>query len=196
LQAAYEEFGCNDGNVFFMGIDKGNTNQDVIYFDSIYGIQYPGISGQNGGGNEVHLLYEIQAIPSVVVIQSDKVIAVKQIWPPSTNNIVDSVSNAGGILQACLTNIQVALHEDILSIEPNPVKDYTYLHLNLQSDKEIEINVYNLTGKKIMEFKPAYYPAGKYYVKADFTHEPEGFYFVQVLENGRVVTTKKLVLTQ
>ena len=38
LQAAYEEFGCNDGNVFFMGIDKGNTNEDVIYFDETYGI--------------------------------------------------------------------------------------------------------------------------------------------------------------
>jgi len=84
MQAAYEEFGCNDGNVFFMGIDKGNTNQDVIYFDSTYGIQYPGISGQDGGGNEVHLLYEIQATPTVVVIQPDKAIAVKQIWPPST----------------------------------------------------------------------------------------------------------------
>ena len=63
-------------------------------------------------------------------------------------------------------------------------------------EKEIEIYVYNLTGGKIMEFKPTYYPAGKYYVKADFTHEPQGFYFVQVLEKGKVITTKKLVLTQ
>jgi len=179
-----------------MGIDKGNTNQDVIYFNSTYGIQYPGVSGQNGGGNEVHLLYEIQATPSVVVIQPDRVIAVKQIWPPNINNIVDSVSSAGGMLQACMTNIQLTYTEEILTIGPNPVKDYAYLHLNLKEEKEIEILVYNLTGQKIMEFKPVFYPAGKYYIKADFTHEPEGFYFVQIVENGSVITTNKLVLIQ
>ena len=63
-------------------------------------------------------------------------------------------------------------------------------------EKEIEIYIFNLTGKKIMEFKPTYYPAGKYYVKADFTRKPEGFYFVQVIENGRVLNTKKLVLVK
>jgi len=50
--------------------------------------------------------------------------------------------------------------------------------------------------KKVMEFKPVFYPAGKYYVKADFTREPEGFYFIQVLENGMVITTSKLILSQ
>ena len=177
-----------------MGIDKGNTNEDVIYFDSTYGVHYPGVSGQDGGGNEVHLLYEVQATPSVVVIQPNKVIAVKQIWPPNTSNVVDSISSAGGMFQACMTDIKVNFSEEILTIGPNPVKDYAYLHLNLIEEKEIEIHIFNLTGRKIMEFKPEHYPAGKYYVKADFSSEPEGFYFVQVLENGRVLNTKKLVL--
>ena len=194
MQAAYEEFGCNNGNVFFIGIDKGNTNEDVIYFNSTYGIQYPGVSGQNGGGNGVHLLYEIQATPSVVVIQPDRVIAVKQIWPPNTNNLVDSVLNAGGIVQSCLTNIKVNPTEEILTIGPNPVKNYAYLHLNLKETKEIAIHVFNLTGEKIMEIQSVHYPAGKYFVKADFTNEPEGFYFVQVVERSKVITTNKLVL--
>ena len=196
MQAAYEQFGCNDGNVFFIGIDKGNTNEDVIYFDSTYGVHYPGISGQDGGGNEVHLLYEIQATPSIVVIQPNRVISVKQIWPPNTTNIVDSVLNVGGILQSCLTNIKVSPAEEILTIGPNPVKDYAYLHLNLKETKEIAIHVFNLTGEKIMEFQPIHYPAGKYFVKADFTNEPEGFYFVQVVEKSKVISTNKLILIQ
>jgi len=194
LQAAYEQFGCNDGNVFFIGIDKGNTNDDVIYFDSIYGIQYPGFSGQDGGGNEVHLLYQIQATPCVIVIQPNREIAVKQIWLPTTTNIVDSVSNAGGILQSCLTNIQANQTEEILTIGPNPATDYAYFHLNLKKAKEISINVFNLTGTKILEFEPAYYPAGKHYIKADFTSEPEGFYSVQIIEKGTLISTKKIVL--
>ncbi len=168
MQAAYEQFGCNDGNVFFIGIDKGNTNEDVIYFDSTYGVQYPGISGQDGGGNQVHLLYEVQATPCIVVIQPNRVIDVKQVWLPTTTNIVDSVTNVGGILQSCLTNIQISKTEEILTIGPNPVKDIAYLHLNILEEKEISIQIFNLTGRKIMDYQPVYYPAGKYYVKADF----------------------------
>jgi hypothetical protein len=194
LQAAYEQFGCNDGNVFFIGIDKGNTNDDVISFDSTFGIQYPGFSGQDGGGNEVHLLYQIQATPCVIVIQPDREISVKQIWLPTTANIVDSVSNAGGILQSCLTNIQAIQSEEILTIGPNPVKDFAYFHLNFKEAKEISMNVFNLTGTKILEFEPAYYPAGKYNIKADFTSEPEGFYFVQIIEKGELIATKKIIL--
>jgi hypothetical protein len=196
LQAAYEEFGCNDGNVFFMGIDKGNTNANVMEFDSIFGVHYPGISGQDGGGNAVHFSYEIQATPTFLVIYPDRSIAVNQVWPPTYENLVDSISNAGGILQPCLTNIAVNHLEDILSIGPNPVKDYAYLHLDLVQGKEIEIHIFNLTGKNILALNPAYYPAGKNIVKADISLEPEGFYFVQVVEKGEVIATKKLILVK
>ncbi|MCD4682717.1 MAG: T9SS type A sorting domain-containing protein [Bacteroidales bacterium] len=176
-----------------MGIDKGNTNEDVMAFDSIYGIQYPGISGQNGGGNQVHLLYNMQATPSIVVIQPNRYISVKQVWLPTFTNIVDSVTNAGGIAQACLTDIHVARQENILSIGPNPVKDYAHFYLNFDSDKEIEINVFDLTGRKVMGFEPVYYPAGIYFVKADFSGKQEGFYFVQILENKQIISTNKLI---
>ncbi len=102
MQAAYEEFGCNDGDIFFMGIDKGNTNQEVMAFDSTYGIQYPGVSGQDGNGNQVHLMYQVQATPAVIVIQPDRYISVKQIWLPTYTNIVDSITDAGGVPQECL----------------------------------------------------------------------------------------------
>jgi len=196
LQAAYEEFGCNDGNVFFMGIDKGNTNADVIYFDSTYGIQYPGISGQDGGGNEVHLLYEVQATPSLVIIQPDKTIAVKQVFPPSFDNVVDSVSVAGGVQQACLTALNETIKEDEFTIGPNPVRDLAYLHFNLEFDAEIEVQIYNITGQMVMEFEPKTYTSGKFYLKADFTQQQEGFYFVQLLQNKQIVATKKLVVTR
>ena len=86
-----------------MGIDKGNTNEDIIYFDSVYGIQYPNISGNDGGGNQVHLTYDIQATPTMVIIDPDRSILTKQIYPPSFNSVVDSILIAGGVQQACLT---------------------------------------------------------------------------------------------
>ncbi len=177
-----------------MSIDKGNTNEDVIYYDSIHGVVYPSFSGQDGQGNEVHILYEVISTPTVIVIQPNRLIDVKQIWLPTLTNIIDSVTNVGGIIQPCLTDIQLSPEEEILTIGPNPVKDYAYLNLNLKEEKELVINIYNLTGQKIMEFSPAYNNSGNYSLKADFTNEPGGFYFVQVIEKGQVITTKKLVL--
>lgn len=179
-----------------MGIDKGNTNEDVIYYDSAFGVHYPTISGMDGSGNEVHLLYEVQATPSVIVIQPNRFIAVKQIWPPNTDNLLDSISNVGGIFQSCLTNIELIHAEEILTIRPNPVKDYTNLHLNLLQEKELEIQIFNLTGQRIREFKPKYYPAGNHHIKVDFSINQGGFYFVQVLEKGKVITTQKLILSR
>jgi len=195
MQAAYEEFGCNDGNVFFLGIDKGNTNNDVMVFDSIYGIQYPGVSGQGGGGNEVHLTYNIQATPTVVVITPDKLIATHQIFPPNTSNIVDSVSNAGGILQACITDIPgIHKREEILAIGPNPVRNYAYLTLHLEGSRYLEVSVLNLTGQKVADFGPQFYESGTHLLKADLSGQSEGFYFVRIRENDQVFSTKKLIL--
>jgi len=69
-----------------------------------------------------------------------------------------------------------------------------YLNLVLEFGREVSFQVYNITGQKIIEFETAYYPPGKYLLKADLLKEPEGFYFVRVLENNMVISTKKLIL--
>ncbi|MCD4664717.1 MAG: T9SS type A sorting domain-containing protein [Bacteroidales bacterium] len=194
MQAAYEEFGCNEGNVFFLGIDKGNTNEDVIYFDSIYGIQYPGISGNDGGGNEIHLAYDIQGSPSLVVIAPDREILVHQVFPPSFESVVDSILNAGGIPQACLTSLVEYKTEEVLTIKPNPATDYVYLNFSLEKGGMIMYKIYNITGQVVAEIEPSFYMHGKYILKADLSFEPKGFYFVQIYENNKVLASKKLIL--
>ena len=180
-----------------MGIDKGNTNYDVKVFDSIYGIHYPGVSGQGGGGNEVHFTYNIQATPTVVVITPDKLIATHQIFPPNTSNVVDSVLNAGGILQACITHIPAIINEKhILAIGPNPVMNYAYLTLHLEKSRYLEINILNLTGQSVVDYNPVFYESGTHLLKADLSGLPEGFYFVQIRENDQVISTRKLILVK
>jgi thiol-disulfide isomerase/thioredoxin len=196
MQMAYEEFGCNNSNVFFMGIDKGNDNVAVMEFDSIYGIHYPSVSGMEGGGNQVHLLYEIQATPTIVVIQPDAYIVTPQIYPPTFNSIVDSVSNAGGIPQICLTSVSDLRKEKMLTISPNPARGFANIQLNLDSDKNLDIKIFNLTGQVVYQTQNTNYPAGHHNVNVDLTSEPEGFYFVQVLEKNNIVSTQKLILSK
>lgn len=195
MQAAYTEFGCNEGNVFFIGIDKGNTNENVMHFDSVAGIQYPGVSGMEGGGNLVHLDYNVQATPTIVVITPDKLIASHQINPPTTQNVVDDVVLAGGILQSCITSITENDIQEIFTIGPNPVKSKAYVNLNLQKSGNIELAIYNLTGQKVFEQGPTFYYPGNYSVIADLSSEPEGFYFVQLKDEQGKISTKKIILS-
>lgn len=178
-----------------MGIDKGNTTSDVLEFDSIYGIQYPGVSGQDGGGNEVHWNYNVQATPTVIVITPDKLIATHQIYPPNTNNIVDSVLAAGGIQQSCMTNLPDRIQaEDLFSIGPNPFSSKINITINLKKDRNLEIAILNITGQQIYSLEAKNYGAGIHHLNTDISAQAEGFYFVQVRQEGQVIHTRKMVL--
>src|SRR5210317_2190594 len=45
FQDSYEDFGENEGNVFFVSICWGDNNAGVAHFDSIYGLTHPSVSG-------------------------------------------------------------------------------------------------------------------------------------------------------
>lgn len=174
MQAAYEEFGCNDGNVFFLGIDKGNTNASVHAFDSIYGVHFPSASGQEGGGNIVHLGWEIQATPSVVVVRPDRVIAVKQIYPPSFNNLIDSITFAGGIQQSCITKVTENSETGNYSIIPNPVRNELYLS---GPGEWARISIYNRAGEPV---KKTLKSNRNTKITIDVRDLPGGLYFVLI----------------
>jgi hypothetical protein len=192
---AYEEFGCNDGNVFFMGIDKGNTNYDVTLFKSTYGIQFPGVSGDEGGGNAVHQAYDIQATPSVVVIAPDKAIASHWIWPPNATNIVDSVLLAGGIQQECITGMEERPEKTaLLTIHENPIQDQVHFTIHPGSSKVLEVVIRNLEGRKVAGLAPAPYDASGQTAWIDMNGLPDGLYFIQLMESGQKADTRKIIL--
>ncbi len=191
MQAAYETFGCNQGNVFFIGIDKGNTNASVILFDSTYGIQYPSASGQEGNGNAVHWDYNIQGTPSIVVIKPDRSIAVKQIYPPSTQNVVDSVSMAGGIPQDCITKVEEESARELV-LFPNPVVDYLSVSYDSQPILALEkIVIYDLTGRPVDETGILGRTNNKIVLNTQYL--PSGFYFIEVKPEGRPAMIRKFI---
>ncbi len=195
MQAAYETFGCNEGNVFFLGIDKGSFNVDVMLFDSTYGVHYPGVSGMEGNGNAVHLMYNILSTPTIVVITPDKLIATSQIWPPIAASVVDSVSAAGGLVQECLTPVsENSISQKIIAVSPNPVKDIAALFIQPGNKRELEIIVRNAVGQKVASIGPSPFEARKRRQQINLSGQPRGIYLVQVLENGRIVQTEKIIL--
>ncbi len=192
VQAAYEAFGENEGNVFFIGIDKGNTNKNVQYFDSVYGITYPDVSGQNGGGNPVHMAYSIQGTPTLCVILPDRYIPVKQIYPPSTENLIDSIVSVGGNLITAVAEEKTDTDDFVLS--PNPATSFVNLNIKLAKERMVKAEIYNLLGMKVFETQPELIKRGKFVKRINLPSLPKGPYFVRLLEGKNQLTIKKLIL--
>ncbi|GAB1404995.1 hypothetical protein MASR1M74_21740 [Lentimicrobium sp.] len=104
ISASYEYFGCNAGNVIYLGINWGSDNEQVAVFDSLWGVHFPSISGQQGGGNSVVELYEVMSYPSVILIAPDRSILHPYIWPPQQDTINSLVYAAGGSPMPCTVN--------------------------------------------------------------------------------------------
>lgn len=105
VSASYDYFGCNGGNVVFLGMNWGSDNHAVYVFDSLWGAHYPSVSGLQGGGNAVVDLYQVQSYPTVILVAPDRSILNDHIWPPETDTINALVLAAGGVAQPCTVGL-------------------------------------------------------------------------------------------
>ncbi len=123
VNLAYEKYGCNTADVIFIAIDWGDNNSEVIAYDEEYLIEYPSISGNEGGGNEVVDLYSIFGFPTFYVIDSSKTI-IDYIDPP-TLQVFDIRFEQHGISPAdCnLTAVSESLTDKQLRLFPNPLSN-------------------------------------------------------------------------
>lgn len=121
VNLAYAKYGCNTQDVLFMSIDHNDTNAEVLAYDEEYNIEYPSVSGLEGGGNAVVSAYGILGFPTFYVIDSSRTI-IEQIDPP-TLQVFDFRFDQHGILPAECTTSHLPPTGTIsdLRIIPNPV---------------------------------------------------------------------------
>ncbi len=153
LQIAYENFGMNQGNVFFLGINYNSTNQQVMQFDTIYGITVPTASGLEGGGNAAFEAFEVVSYPTVVVITPDHQIVENFIWEPTADNITAAVVNAGGVL---VGQSELAMQTiSALQLYPNPAESASTLAFQMEEPSQVEITVTDLQGRTLNIYRVA-----------------------------------------
>ena len=121
VNLAYEKYGCNTQDVVFIAIDYNDTNAEVLIYDDSFNIQYPSISGLEGGGNQVVQDYGVSGFPTFYVIDSTRMI-IEEIDPPTLQVFDFRFSQLGIEPMECLT---VSAEEqnvlDEVKVYPNPV---------------------------------------------------------------------------
>lgn len=192
IQASYEYFGSNTGNVIYMGICWGDGDEGVQFYDSVYGVTYPSVSGFDGGGNLVHLLYEIPTYPTVILIDPDRTVLNQYIWEPTTENINAAVIAAGGVP----VGINEAKNQpDALTIYPNPAIEYANIEINYQGETDCYIEVYDILGSLIEKIFVDKFLANKK-INISLHSFNEGVYFVSLVQENKVKFTQKLIVTK
>ncbi|HLO89983.1 MAG TPA: TlpA disulfide reductase family protein [Lentimicrobium sp.] len=187
ITQAYEYFGCNEGNVIFLGINWGSDNDDVRDFDSIWNAGYPSASGLQGGGNEVVELYQVLSYPTVAIIAPNHVVANSYIWPPAYDSIVQEVTSIGGMPAPCTVSAYTnLLHPESLRF----IQDGTLL-INTQQIyyKDLSIDLINATGRPI--YHQRILPNSNLVVRPKAT---KGLFIAVLTGNGSVLSACKVII--
>ena len=99
------------------------------------------------------------------------------------------------IQEKTTSSIENSLNEGSFRLFPNPVKDLVTASFSIQNEENINLSIYDITGKKLLTLFNDILPAGSIQKSFDLRNLlPSGIYFV-TLSNGRTINiSKKVVL--
>lgn len=124
VNLAYKNYGCNTGDVFFLSIDHNDTDAEVLAYEATHGIEFPAISGLDGGGNAIVSQYGIQGFPRFYVISPSREI-VGLIDPPTLEVFNFYFPQYGIQESSCNSGVDVTEVTDEFSLYPVPaVQDF------------------------------------------------------------------------
>ncbi|NPD44739.1 MULTISPECIES: T9SS type A sorting domain-containing protein [unclassified Lentimicrobium] len=193
---SHQDFGCNQGDVFFLGINWGANNIGVTDFISAHAVGYPCASGTQGTGNEVNELYEIASHITCLVIMPDGEIA-GQFYGPNAFPTRDSLNSLLLSLGAELYDCSVGTSElnnqrNRIEISPNPVNQHTNLYLEVEFSGSFKIELLNISGQILNSF-PIYLDSHQQIIKLNLEAYSEGLYFIQIRHKSQIIASEKLV---
>jgi len=97
---AFPVFGCNLHDVYFMGISYIDNDSIIEQWQNSFGVDFPTV-GVQGGGNEVFTAYKIKICPSFVLINPDHSIAVKAMYPFTSDDLIEELTLKGVVPHDC-----------------------------------------------------------------------------------------------
>jgi len=152
MNQAYTDYGCNTGEIFFLSIDNGDTDAQVLQYENQFGGLFPSVSGIDGGGNLVVSNYGIGAYPTVILIAPDRSILEQDIFPVS--NITTALPNAGLNIAVCDTGSTTTITKIVIEkeIKENRIFDVLGRQRNVPFS-DLPKGVYIIDKKKVLKTK-------------------------------------------
>ena len=91
---AYQLYGCNANDVFFMEISPNGHDDDCQAWVEQFGVKFPTIS-RDGGGNDIAQAIPVGFYPTIMLVRPDHEIAMRDIYPPTLEQINSAMAGEG-----------------------------------------------------------------------------------------------------
>ncbi len=187
VNLAYKKYGCNEGDVIFMSIDLNNSNAEVIAYEEEYKIEFPSISGDEGGGNAVINQYNVNSFPRFYLIDSTHKII--DVIDPPTLQVFDFRFGMHNLVpMECNVFTQDVNTISGFKLFPNPVKDHISISFNNYPDEQRiwDFKIFNCFGQLLLN--------GRLNSNSlDVSQISRGLYFLELSSEGNTYTTKILL---
>lgn len=188
IQEFYTKYGCNQGDVFVLGIecDPSATTAMRNSFKSSAGLptnSFPIVMG-NKQGADVKSQFGVAAHPTVIIIGPDRKMMNNDVYPISGVASIESAFPSGSInVKSCgvASSEQNAIQAN-LHVYPNPVADV----LNVKIEYIQNVSIYDASGKTI--FTSAYNNIDQ--LELDVRDFDNGLYIISVATANGVITSR------
>ena len=104
VDTVFRQFGCNYGDIVFLGIETHSKDSVVWNFAMKYNLGFPVASGIEGGGSEVIDAYGYNFVPYKIIINPNKKIISDNPGVASASDLMDSLINMGFEMRSCEGN--------------------------------------------------------------------------------------------
>jgi thiol-disulfide isomerase/thioredoxin len=193
---AYEYFGCNTSNVYFIGIDYGDNTAQTIAFGTDFGAHYPAASGTEGGGDAVNTTYGITAYPTVIMIAPNHSIIEQDIWPiADAAYLYNLIQTNGGVAKSCPSS-DVEENTDIqdinLLIMPNPTTGQANIYFGTKTGISYDIRIFDILGQEVYNHNISSANGGYVSHNVEAGSLATGTYVVKIFEDNNSVAVQKL----
>lgn len=187
INQSYRDFGCNEHDVFYMSVDDGDTTEDCVEYDETYGVEFPTISGIQGGGTKIAQNYKIQSYPTVILIAPNREIIEQHILPiESVEDINAPVLEAGCNFAECSSGIwgnELAT----INIYPNPSNGQ--FQIKLDQVRDVNVRVLNLLGNVLIN-EDIRVDQQSFIYNLNLTTLPEGIYLVSIRHDDQYISKR------
>ena len=190
-----QDFGCNTGDVIYLGVNYGANNDELKNFIEAHNIQFPCASGLDGLGNIVNEQYEIQSYITCIIVSPDREIVGQFYGPyyPERDTLNKLLLTLGAEMQDCTVGLTQNHILDDIMVFPNPITRNSALHINIYKADEYSIRILNDIGQMVYENK--YILAeGDNSIEIDFSLFKQGAYILQIADKDKAITTKKIII--
>jgi thiol-disulfide isomerase/thioredoxin len=157
VDTVFREFGCNYGDIAFLGLEVASDDSSLWDFTRELNIGYPIAGGVEGGAHEVFDIYGYYYTPYTIIISPDKVVISDDPSFSNAEKMRDSLLQMGFSMQLCSGN-------DFIFYSANSNNDSVVAEID--SDNR-QINIPMPVGTDLTQIRPTFVNAVNSTVEID-----------------------------